>query len=75
MSAACAYKQSDSEGESAEKTASIVLTFLHVKRGRKRGKEEFSVTSYLPPKLPRANLPQKKNGRDEILRDLGAKAM
>jgi hypothetical protein len=41
----------------------------------KSGIVEFSVTSYLPPKLPRANNPTEKIGRDEIMRDLGASAM
>ena len=51
-----------------------VYVFLGCKK-RKNGKVEFSVTSYLPPKLPRANLPQKKIGRDETLRDLRPRAM
>jgi hypothetical protein len=66
-------QQSDSEGDSAEKTASIVLTFLHVKRGKEEKRNSVLHSTY--PEIPRANLPQKKNGRDEILRDLRPRAM
>ena len=59
MSAACAYKQSDSEGDSAEKTASIVLTFLHVKSGKVE-LWNFLLHHAFPPKLSEKTSHRKK---------------